>query len=78
MFKTKRRKELERKEDELFALKSEIQDLKHWCAFDSPEIGFAMLHLQNRRNSTSGFRDRLRKGEFTFTNFKPQNNNLPK
>ena len=68
-------KELEIKEDELYYLKIQIQELKQWCSYDSPEIGFAMLHLERQKNSVSGFRDKLRRGEFTFTNFKPQNNN---
>lgn len=70
MFKSKRRKELERKEDELYILKAQISDMRHWCAFDSPEIGFAMVHLQAPKNSVSGFRDKLRSGEFTFENYK--------
>jgi hypothetical protein len=71
MFKTKRRKELERKEDELWRLKFEIMELKNWCAADSGEIGFAMLQLENPYNqSVSQFRDKLRKGEYTFDEFK--------
>ena len=70
MFKTKRRKELERKEDELYILKAQISDMRHWCAFDSPEIGFAMVHLQEPKLSVSCFRDKLRAGQFTFTNYK--------
>ena len=67
-------KKLTKVEGDKFWLESEIEQLKHWCAYDSPEIGFAMLHLQNPKNDVSGFRDKLRNGEFTFTNFKPRSN----
>ena len=70
MFKSKRRKELERKEDELYILKSQIAEVRHWCAHDSPEIAFAMIHLQSPKESVSGFRDKLRRGEFTFEKYK--------
>ena len=70
MFKTKRRKELERKEAELYRLKQEIQNLKHWCAADSGEIAFAMLHLEKRMYSTSVFRDLLRQGRYTFDEYR--------
>ena len=73
MFKTKRRKELEQKELELFRLKIRIGEMKDWCAFDSPEIGFSMLYLQNRRCDISLFRDRLRAGSYTFEEFKGVN-----
>lgn len=74
MFKSKRRKELEDKEEELFHLKAQIDEIKHWCAYDSPEIGFAMLRLQKktRHYSTSDFRDDLREGLFTFENYKEE------
>lgn len=70
MFKSKRRKELEANEDELYRLKTEIQNLKHWCAEDSGEIAFAMLHLEKPRHSTSGFRDLLRQGKYTFDEYR--------
>lgn len=70
MFKTKRRKKLEGKEEELRMLKLRISELKDWCAFDSPEIGFAMLQLEHRQCDVSRFRERLRNGEYTFDSFK--------
>lgn len=73
MFKSKRMKELESKERELFMLRLKIDEVKHWCAADSPEIGFCMLHLQSLDKCTltiSKFRDNLRKGYFTFEAFK--------
>lgn len=70
MFKSKRRKELEAKEDELYRLKRAIQDLKHWCAEDSGEIAFAMLHLEKPRTDINGFREKLRRGEYTFENYR--------
>lgn len=70
MFKTKRRKELEAKEDELYRLKSAIADLKHWCAADSGEIAFAMLHLENPKYSIDGFRGLLRQGKYTFDEYR--------
>jgi hypothetical protein len=71
MFKTRRRKQLERKEDELWRLKHEIRELKAWCAADSGEIAFAMLQLENPYSqSVSQFRDGLRKGKYTFEEFK--------
>lgn len=70
MIKTDRRKELEQKEVELQRLKVIIDEMKNWCAFDSPEIGFAMLYLQNRRCDISLFRERLRSGIYTFEEFK--------
>lgn len=74
MFKSKRRKELEDKEKELFQLKTEIAEIKCWCAYDSPEIGFAMLRLQGKTKciGVSHFRDDLRKGLFTFYNYKEE------
>lgn len=75
MFKTKRRKELEAKENELYILKSKIQELRQWCAENSGEIAFAALWLEGktRHNSVSVFRDDLRKGLFTFGNYKEVN-----
>ena len=73
MFKSKRRKELERKERELNILKLAIDELKVWCAADSPEIGFAMLHLEKLGTHPEGvdsFRRKLRSGQFTFEKFK--------
>ncbi len=70
MFKTKRRKELEDKESELYALKSAISDLKYWCAADSGEIAFAMMHLENPKTDVSGFREKLRRGEYTFDEYR--------
>ncbi len=64
MFKSKRRLELEKAEDELHLLKNEIRDMMYWCAADSPEIGFAMQRLLSNRESISSWRERLRKGEF--------------
>lgn len=74
MFKTKRRKELEDKEDELYILKSQIDEIQQWCSYDSPEIGFAMLRLKGETNniSTSHFREDLRKGIFTFEEYRKQ------
>ena len=72
MFKTKRRKELEAKERELHFLKMEIRDLKTWCAEDSGEIAFAMLHLENRQKSVSCFRDLLRQGKYTFDEYRKE------
>lgn len=66
MFKSKRRKELEEKETELYRLRQNIQDMKHWCAADSGEIAFAMMHLDKPKQSLSCFRDELRKGLYTF------------
>lgn len=69
MFKTSRRKELERKEAELHHLKSEIEQIKNWCAHDSPSVGFAMLRLQNLQQphtSISAYREALRTGQHTF------------
>ena len=43
MFKSKRRKELEARERELLWLQQKIDEMKWWCAADSPEIGHAML-----------------------------------
>ena len=70
MFKTKRRKELELKEDELWHLKRKIDEMMHWCATDSPEIGFAALYLRSTDVGISGFRQELRKGEYTKENFR--------
>tara|TARA_R110000851_G_scaffold13719_1_gene46824 strand:- start:201 stop:431 length:231 start_codon:yes stop_codon:yes gene_type:complete len=71
MFRSKRRKELENKEEELWLLKLKIEETGHWCAYDSPDVGFAMEFLMDRpRQSVSSFRDKLRKGEFTFDNYK--------
>ncbi len=73
MFKSKRRKELEKKEDELYRLKQNIQELKRWCAADSGEIAFAMLHLEKPRQSVSCFRDLLRQGKYTFDAYRKRN-----
>lgn len=73
IFKSKRRKELEAKENELRSLKLEIDQMKHWCAADSPEIGFAMLHLENiktKPQTVDHFRNKLRNGKYTFYNYK--------
>ena len=70
MFKSKRRKELEAKEDELYRLKMEIQNLKHWCAADSGEIAFAMLHLEKPISGVHVFRDLLRQGKYTFDEYR--------
>lgn len=72
MFKNKRRKELERAERELYILKQEIKTIEDWCAADSGEIAFAMLHLKSITEphvSVSVFRDNLRKGQYTFNNY---------
>ena len=72
MFKTKRRKELEAKENELYILKSKIQELRQWCAENSGEIAFAALWLEGGTKyvGISHFREGLRKGEFTFEEYK--------
>jgi hypothetical protein len=73
MFKSNRRKQLEAKERELFILKQKIDEVKYWCAADSPEIGFAMIYLQTVNKmpeSINTFRSRLRGGLFTFEGFK--------
>ncbi|MCH2040301.1 MAG: hypothetical protein MK185_06670 [Saccharospirillaceae bacterium] len=69
MFKSKRRKELEARERELLWLQQKIDEMKWWCAADSPEIGHAMLHLQDCRESTSCFRNRLRLGHLDIEAF---------
>lgn len=66
MFKTKRTKELEACERELYILKQEIRQIADWCAADSPEIGFAMQRLISNRESISSWRDKLRAGEFSY------------
>lgn len=75
MFKTRRRKELEAKERELAFLKMKISEMGTWCAYDSPEIGFAMLYLRGIDNDSgfiSNFRNRLRDGNLTFDKYKEQ------
>lgn len=73
MFKTKRRKELERKEDELYLLKQSINEMRVWCAADSGEIAYAMLYLQNENRSwIETFRGRLRQGLYTFENYRKE------
>ena len=71
---SERKSELLQAERELQYLKQEIRLLKDWCAADSPAIGFAMLHLERDKNtpndSVDVFRDKLRTGLFTFSNFK--------
>ena len=77
MFKTKRRRTLEQKELELYHLKQQIIQMRHWCAYDSPEIAFAMLRLESmydekspvRYEDIGTFRDNLRKGLYTFQNY---------
>ena len=72
MFKSKRRLELEKAESELHLLKNEIREMMYWCAADSPEIGFAMrrfLREDNHRVGISCWRDKLRKGEFTWQEY---------
>lgn len=71
MFKTKRTKELEACERELYILKMEIRQIADWCAADSPEIGFAMQRLMHNTEGISAWRDKLRAGEFScFENYK--------
>lgn len=65
MFKTKRTKELEACERELYILKMEIRQIATWCAADSPEIGFAMQRLLHNTESISSWREKLRVGEFS-------------
>lgn len=72
-FKSARVRCLEAKERELMILKLKIDEVKWWCASDSPEIGFSMLYLQGvntNPESVSSFRDKLRKGVFTSEEFK--------
>lgn len=66
MFKTKRTKELEACEQELYILKMEIRQIANWCAADSPEIGFAMQRLLCNTESISSWRNKLRAGEFKY------------
>ena len=71
---SKRLKELENDSSMLFALKHKIDDVKNWCAYDSPAIGLAMIHLQDLylkkfTISVSTFRDKIRKG-ISFDDFK--------
>jgi len=73
IFKSKRTKALEAKERELFILKLKIDEVKNWCAADSPDIGFCMIYLQSvnkRPESIDEFRKKLRSGLFTFEGFK--------
>lgn len=65
MFKTKRRKELEKKEWELRKLELRINDLKYWCAEECPEISFAMIYLEEDVANISEFREELRSGKLT-------------
>ncbi len=74
MIKTKRRKELEEKEKELHFLKKNIQELKHWCAADSGEIAFAMMHLEKQAFNIVDFREQLRSGKYTFDEYVKQTN----
>lgn len=72
MFKSKRSLELEKAEDELYTLKNEIRQMMYWCAADSPEIGFAMRRLLGEdeyRDGISYWRDKLRKGKFTWEEY---------
>ena len=72
MFKTKRRKELEAAEKELYILKSEIREMMCWCANDSPEIGFAMKKLLREDpypTDIHTWREKLRNKEFTWDNY---------
>lgn len=69
MFKSKRRKEFEAKERELLRLRLKINEMKWWCAADSPEIGHAMLYLQERRVDIDRFRERLRLGHLDIEAF---------
>lgn len=70
MFKTKRTKDLEACERELYILKMEIRQIADWCAADSPEIGFAMQRLIHNTEGISAWRDKLRAGEFShFDNY---------
>ncbi len=72
MFKSKRRLELEKAEDELHILKNEIRDMMYWCAADSPEIGFAMRRLLGEDTHWEGlsfWRDKLRSGKFTWEEY---------
>ena len=81
MFKSKRRLELEKAEDELNLLKNEIREMMYWCAADSPEIGFAMRRLLGEDDfpvDISSWREKLRKGEFTWQEYvRPSSPNPP-
>ncbi len=70
MFKSKRRKELEKKEEELYRLKHRINEMKYWCSADAPVIGFSMVWLETRQIDISRFREELRNGDYTFDKFK--------
>lgn len=70
MFKTKRRKELERKEIEYERLKQKIMETKHWCVAVSPEIGFAMRYLEERKFNIDEFRDKLIDGKYTYEHYR--------
>lgn len=76
MFKSKARKELESNADKLWVLNQTIREIQQWCAYDSPEIAFAMqalLELDTKGLRVDAFRDKLRRGEFTFDNFVKRN-----
>lgn len=65
-------RELKDKAHELSRLKCAITEVEHYCAYDSPPIGFAMLRLQRVETQPeliSHFRDRLRAGRFTFSRY---------
>lgn len=61
---------------DLWWLECLIDQQRHWCAYDSPEIGFAMLELKKRGNDISGFREKLRRGEMTFDAFMAEQERL--
>lgn len=74
-WKSKRRLELERKELELYYLKHSINEMLWWCSADSSEIGHAMLELRGQDGRIScifplTFREKLRRGELTYTNLR--------
>ncbi|WP_299084809.1 hypothetical protein [uncultured Paraglaciecola sp.] len=59
-------KELKNDSEELARLKNSIREHMNWCAYDSPEIGHAMMNLLRKERGVDSFRDQLRKGELTF------------
>lgn len=60
--------ELKAKETELEHLHRRMDELMHWCGYDSPEIGLAVLYLKRNDEYVDMFRNRLRRG-LTFEDF---------
>lgn len=60
---------LKQEKSKMVFLKSRISEYKNWCAYDCPEIGFAMLSIEEDILDIDTFREKLRSGEFTFENY---------